>query len=1179
MPLPMKKLCRCSAPSGLKCSDSSARRYVSAICLSTVVLLSASGSLPPFKLAVAADQGRVDFRSFSDSFCLDCHAGANSEARVDIEAMKASPLEENYADWRRVRRVLQEGSMPPADGEQPSEELRAGALASLQRDMEKAVAAAAKDPGPSMVRRLTNAEYDYCIEDLTGLDLRLSKGLVSDSVGGSGFTNSATAQFMQDTTLERYLEAAKIVADHAMIGTGPLYFYQDAGQTGLELSAVERIQAIYRKYGFRAAAGEGAEPYGMDRFPRAFTVAWKYRYRAALEQASISLQELAKQTDIEPAFAEHIWQVLNNDRSQFPLNRIVSAWNQIPGPQEMGTASERDERLKEHTTRLFEEIQHWQARLASAASDEEEAALLGAGVIEVPANAKFVARAIRKRIRPQTTFTPDTDNKAHFSEDGRVRFRIRVESASDETTSSPVVVFSNPRFEFRTVDRIEKPPVPLKSVADEGSIEELQFGSNPNGEPISDSEFVVGIGQTRIVEVELPAECRVGELSVAARLDRQLGTDSVVRCTIQDITNEGNPKSSRAGREYSTLLRDPQSAHMDEWQNGLQAFALALPQISHREPTPSDRDPIPNPYNNAYNLPERNFFHTAVKYHRDDEFLRNLLIPEPVREELNRAWADLLTSFDYHNVNLRFADRKFDLSLGEQGIETLANAWIESLPSEIKSIVAGYQDEYQYMQSMLRSAEERHLLDLHDFAARAWRRPLSVAESQELTDFYQSLRLGAASELEFSKSANRERTDAEAEEESGLGHAAAIRASLARILVSPEFLYRLERVSVGRGSLDDHALASRLSFALWSSLPDEQLCQLAGAGRLSDPNVLRSQVARMLKSPKARRMATEFFGQWLGFYQFDAFRGVDIERFPEFDQRLKRSLYDEAISFFEFILREDRPYHEIFEAEYGFLNDRIAQHYRVPMPSAMQAERSKNQGFAKEAGDASSDERNSVSNQLALVNEYDRGGVLGLGAVLTVTSAPLRTSPVKRGDWILRRLIGTPVPPPPADAGSIPAEEVLEDGLTVRQRLEMHRKQAECMNCHERIDPLGFALENFDSLGRWRDTYQDHQAIDASGRTANGDRIDGLEGLKRFLRDKDELVRRNLAAKLVAYSLGRTETVHDTRLIERIAKELEGDTRLSTAVATLVTSPQFRLVRGIGATDKLTQHTTQGQHK
>ena len=305
--------------------------------------------------------------------------------------------------------------------------------------------------------------------------------------------------------------------------------------------------------------------------------------------------------------------------------------------------------------------------------------------------------------------------------------------------------------------------------------------------------------------------------------------------------------------------------------------------------------------------------------------------------------------------------------------------------------------------------------------------------------------------------------------------------------------------------LSDWQLASRLSFFLWSSMPDEELRAAAAGGRLQEPAELERQARRMLRDPKARRLAAEFFGQWLGFYRFDRFQGIDRGRFPEFTDRLRSALYEEAVSFFEHIVREDRPVDEVVFADYTFLNRPLAEHYGIPVGAA--------------AGDAFA--------RVDGLEKYHRGGLLGLGAVLAVTSAPRRTSAVKRGDWVLRRVVGTPVPPPPANVGSIPADDVLPDGLTVRQRLEAHRKNASCINCHARIDPLGFALEPFDPLGRWRDAYGDGRPIDASGTLRDGTTVSGPDGLRNYLRREKTQFHRTISTKLLGYALGRPELASD----------------------------------------------------
>jgi hypothetical protein len=419
----------------------------------------------------------------------------------------------------------------------------------------------------------------------------------------------------------------------------------------------------------------------------------------------------------------------------------------------------------------------------------------------------------------------------------------------------------------------------------------------------------------------------------------------------------------------------------------------------------------------------------------------------------------------------------------------------------------------------MRAAEPGHVNDAIAFAGRAWRRPLTVAERTGLRAFY-----------------DKSRTELK------LDHDSAIRALIARILVSPAFLYRVE--TIGRGSekpLNGYEMASRMSFFLWSSIPDEELRRAAAAGELENPALLAKQVKRMTADPKARRVATEFFGQWLGFYHFNEYRGVDTGRFPEFTDEVKTSMYDEAVSTFEYIVRHDRPVMEILDADYAFLNKPLAKFYGLDKVEAVNT-------TVKSA-----DKVEKVDGARA----FNRGGALRLGSVLTTTSAPLRTSPVKRGDWVLRRILGTPTPPPPADAGTIPADDQTFNGLTLRERLAQHKRNATCANCHLRIDPLGFPLEGYDAVGRTRQAYADGKPVDVTGEFADKTTIVGTDGLLKYLHTQDKQVATTMSRKMLGYALGRTVTASDRPLIrEMIASG--GRATFSDLAVKIVTSRQFR---------------------
>ncbi|MEZ6061780.1 MAG: DUF1592 domain-containing protein [Planctomycetaceae bacterium] len=1041
--------------------------------------------------------------TLADSFrtyCFDCHGSELAEGRLNLEAItQDADFGLSFRDWDRVIRVLREQSMPPAEMPQPTAQERTSLADAVSAGIDVFIRDHAGDPGPVLMRRLTSAEYAYTILDLTGLEHDAARGFVSDAVGGEGFTNVGSAQFMQDSTLERYLESAKIVASHAVIGSGPLFFYEHPGTTGRELSAISRIQQIYREHGFRTAAGEGAEPFGLDLYPRAMYVAWMYGHRKELERGDETLAQLATSEGVSVRLCEHVTDVLNREAASFPMSLIVSQFRALPSPSETTIAE-----VRQQCEQISAVLRDWQSTLAAAAGDEEEASVLTAGDVSVS---------------PTHTFAAAID-----WEDGNAQaeFEISVSAASDVPADRSVVVWRNPRLQFRREDRRRDPPRPLSAFVTAETADRLRFGKHPAGLAIGENDFVV-TGDLRLpVALEIPAGRTSAQLLVDVELDPTHDPNSIVRCRISDGEVAGET-AAEVG-ESSTLLANPDSPAVAAWQVEVAKFASLLPEVSHREPAPSDRDPIPAPFDNTYNEPERNHFHYAVKYHRDDDFFVQHIADDDTRRRLDQAWTDLLTSFEYHDVNLRFVNNKFSPGLQATHIGDLDQAAIDRLSAPAADYIRGFRDEYLMMQQSLRSAQPGHVADVLEFAAMAWRRPLTEAEQQRLTDFYSALR-----------------------QEHDQSHEEAIRGTLARVLVAPGFLYRAEFGDTGDTDadrivpLDDWQLASRLSYLCWSSGPDAALTESAAAGRLQQPEELQRHTDRLLRDPKARRLAAEFFGQWLGFYRFDRHTGVDRQRFPEFTEELQSAMYNEAVSFFEYVLREDRPVDEILFADYAFLNRRLANHYGVDA-SQLSEEQFSDEQFAR----------------MELAEEQHRGGLLGLGAVLTVTSAPLRTSAVKRGDWVLRRIVGTPVPPPPADAGSISADDSRDDGLTIRQQLEAHRDNPACVNCHSRIDALGFALENYDPIGRWRDTYGNGQQIDSSGTLSDGTELSGLPGLRDYLRRQKDNFHRTLCTRLVGYALGRTVMASDRPLIESMLADIDGQAGVADLIVRIVLSEQFR---------------------
>jgi len=369
------------------------------------------------------------------------------------------------------------------------------------------------------------------------------------------------------------------------------------------------------------------------------------------------------------------------------------------------------------------------------------------------------------------------------------------------------------------------------------------------------------------------------------------------------------------------------------------------------------------------------------------------------------------------------------------------------------------------------------------------------------------------------------------------GFEAGIEMGLAAVLVSPEFLFRIERDPAGVEAgapyrVSDVELASRLAFFLWSSIPDDELLELASAGRLSEPDVLEHQVERMLADSRAENLVTNFAAQWLHLRNLD---GVtpDKRLFPDFDDNLRQAMRRETELFVGSILRENRRALDLVQADYTFLNERLAKHYGIPHVYGSRFRR------------------------VELGDDSVRGGLLRNGSILTVTSFATRTSPVVRGNWVLGNLLGVPPPPPPPDVPDLPEAKIIARELPMRERLSAHRDNPACSGCHRLMDPVGFALENYDAIGRWR-TVDAGFPIDASGELWDGTALGGVVELESAMLARPELFLTTLTEKLLVFGTGRGVTATDAPAVRAILRRAEADDyRLSSLIQAVVASDPF----------------------
>ncbi|MEM9365771.1 MAG: DUF1592 domain-containing protein [Planctomycetota bacterium] len=358
------------------------------------------------------------------------------------------------------------------------------------------------------------------------------------------------------------------------------------------------------------------------------------------------------------------------------------------------------------------------------------------------------------------------------------------------------------------------------------------------------------------------------------------------------------------------------------------------------------------------------------------------------------------------------------------------------------------------------------------------------------------------------------------------------------ILVSPQFLFITPAAEVQSDDtivrLDDHQLASRLSYLLWSAPPDTELSELADRGELHEPEILRAQVARMLDHPRSRALFDGFGAQWLGIGNLED-QVFDPELYPQMDIRLRKAMLDEARLFFASIVRDNESVFRFVDSDYTFLNERLAKLYGIKVSWT------------------------GAKMRRVQLDDPNRGGILGMAATLASTSFPNRTSPVRRGVWVLEQILGERVPPPPPDVPELEEQDQVDmEGLTLRQRTELHQSEPTCANCHRVLDPIGFGLENFDAVGRWRDNNKAGTAIDSAGQLPNGETFSNPAELKHLLAKKKTEIARNLSERLMSYALGRQLDGYDEVVIDQLMVKLEQDQyRVRTMITEVVTSYLF----------------------
>lgn len=610
------------------------------------------------------------------------------------------------------------------------------------------------------------------------------------------------------------------------------------------------------------------------------------------------------------------------------------------------------------------------------------------------------------------------------------------------------------------------------------------FGKSPASNPADSASLFVAAPGT--VEIRLPAEVAAGrEFAVEAALFGDAGSvqaDVVVDGpAVEGRLVAGSPVIARNGSDAKARL-----------EKSFGEFRRVFPAaLCYTKIVPVDE------------------VVTLVLFHREDEELARLFLDGQDRERLDRLWEEL-RFIGQDALKVQEAYGQFMEYVTQDGDVRV----FEPLRKPITERAAAFR------QSLL-DAEPKQLDALVAFAARAWRRPLALpAEEAGLRALYAKLRV------------------------QGLDHEAAFRLTLTRVFMSPWFLYRAEQPSAGPTAqpVSDWELASRLSYFLWSSTPDEELTRLAAEEKLHQPEVLAAQMRRMLQDPRARSLATEFACQWLDVRGFDSHNEKSEQTFPEF-AALRGAMYEEPVRFFVDMFANDGSILETLDADHTFLDEDLARHYGIPGVTGPEWRRVEG------------------------VRAHGRGGAMGMAALLAKHSGASRTSPILRGNWLVETMLGEKLPKPPKNVPLLPESELDTDGLTMRELTEKHRVIESCAKCHERIDPYGFALEGFDAIGRRRQNDLAGRPIDTRAELKNGARFDGLPGLREYVLSerRDEFLRQ-FCRKLLGFALGRSVQLSDDPLLAEMQTRLaQNDYRVQTALLAVVESPQFNLRRGLNS--------------
>jgi Protein of unknown function (DUF1592)/Protein of unknown function (DUF1588)/Protein of unknown function (DUF1587)/Protein of unknown function (DUF1585)/Protein of unknown function (DUF1595)/Planctomycete cytochrome C len=1048
----------------------------------------------------AADFAR-QIRPTLREYCLGCHSTEKHKGDLDLERFTtAEAARQNPRIWQSVVEQVSLGEMPPKDKPQPTPARREQLLGWANGVLDDFARAHAGDPGPVVLRRLSNAEYTYTVRDLTGVgSLNPAKEFPADSASGEGFMNVGNSLVMSPSLVTKYLDAGKEIANRAMLLPDGIAFSPSTSARDWAEEKLAAIRAFYARFtengGGSAVNLQGIKFDTKDGgvLPLRKYLAATIANRIALKSGKASVTEVARAQGLNAKYLGTLWTALNNTHPSPVLDGIRAQWR---------AAKPAD------ADALTENIAQWQRALWRFTQVGHIGKRDGPKAWQVPVTPLANALEVRLKLPAPAA-----------GADGVILY-LTASDAGDGNTND-FAVWENPRLvapgrpdlSLRDVRAAvaalvgqRQPQNSTLLAKTNWGLDPALFGKHPNGAKVGDSSLC--IRAPSVIEVRLPAELAAGcEFVATGTLHKESGTEGSVQMQVltakpstapgltAGLAREQGGKNTWSDGERPVVSDSPiivvdGSAARRRFEAALDEFRQLFPAaLCYTKIVPVDE------------------VVTLTLYYREDDHLRRLMLDDAQAAEIDRLWAEL------HYVS------QDPLKLVDAFEQLWQFATQDADPSAFTPMREPIKQHAEEFRKLLVKTQPAHLDAVLKFAENAYRRPLTDTEKGELRELYRKLR---------------------AED---LPHERAIRLTLARVLVAPAFLYRAEQPGTGRKAapVNDWELATRLSYFLWSSAPDAELRALAAGGTLHQPAVLAAQTRRMLRDARARRLATEFACAWLHVYDFDELGEKSDRHFPTF-AGLRGAMYEETIRFFTDFFQHDGSVLNIINADYTFLNADLAQHYGIT--------------DVKFAG--TNDWR-----RVDGVKRFSRGGILAQATTLAKQSGASRTSPILRGNWLCETLLGEKLPRPPKDVPRLPEDEATE-ALTVRQLTEKHTSDPKCYGCHRRIDAYGYSLEAFDAIGRHRDRDLGGRPIDTHAKVLDGSEFDGLDGLRHYLlTTRHDAFLRQFCRKLLGYSLGRSVLLSDGPLIAEMQAQLKKHGyRISAAIETIVRSPQFREIRG-----------------